>query len=140
MVEPIIEHGVKPSFGGVDEEGVLVDTVSLSPMRDEVTRKSGDGRYTEYVRMEDPRLEIEIKGRPRRNGQGNAHGLGNVHPGVALDLLNVADGANIHGFDISDDNVTIIGNPKRDWSDTDGTQVTVPAVYRPFIAKPVVTP
>lgn len=138
MVEPTIEHGVAPSFGGVDEEGILVDSVSWSPMRDEVTRRSGDGRYTEYARFEDPRLEGEIKGRPRKNAQGNAFGLGNVHPGVANDLANVADGANIHGFDIDDDNVTTIGNPKRDWSDTDGTQVTVPFTYRPFIPKPAV--
>lgn len=135
MVEPIIEHGIKPNFGIKDEEGLMVTDVSLKPVRDEVTRK-GDNRAVEYSRWEDPRLEGNIKGRPRRNAQGNAFGLGNIHPGVACDLANVADGANLHGFDISEDNVTIIGNPSRDSSDGDGTTCDIPFIYRPFIAKP----
>lgn len=136
MIEPLIEHGVKPNFGIKDEEGLMVTDVSLKPMRDEVTRK-GDNRAVEYSRWEDPRLEGSIKGRPRRNAQGNASGLGNIHPGVAFDLANVADGANLHGFDITDDNVTIIGNPSRDSADGDGTTCDIPFTYRPFIAKPV---
>lgn len=135
MVEPLIEHGIKPNFGIRDEEGLLVNDVSWKPMRDNVTRK-GDGRYVEYSRWEDPRLEGNIKGRPRRNAQGNAFGLGNIHPGVAFDLANVADGSDIHGFDINDDNVTEIGNPTRDSTDADGTTSDIPFTYRPFIAKP----
>lgn len=135
MVEPLIEHGIKPNFGIQDEEGLMVTDVSWKPMRDNVTRK-GDNRAVEYSRWEDPRLEGNIKGRPRRNAQGNAFGLGNIHPGVACDLANVADGANIHGFEISDDNVTEIGNPSRDSSDGDGTTLDIPFTYRPFIAKP----
>lgn len=135
MIEPIIEHGTKPSFGVQDEEGLMVTDVSLKPMRDNVTHK-GDNRAVEYSRWEDPRLEGNIKGRPRRNAQGNAFGLGNVHPGQAYDLLNVADGADLHGFEIDDDNVTEIGNPTRDSSDSNPTAIDVPFTYRPFIAKP----
>lgn len=134
MVEPIIEHGIKPNFGLRDEEGLMVTDVSLKPMRDQVTRV-GENRAVEYERWENPRLEGEVKGRPRRNAQGNAFGLGNVHPGVALDLACVADGAGLHGFDIRAANSTIIGNPTRDTSDGDGTTVTVPFTYRPFILK-----
>lgn len=113
----------------------MVDKVSLKPMRDQVARK-GPNRATIYERWEDPRLEGEVGGRPFTNAQGNAFGLGNVHPGVAVDLANVADGTDIHGFDIRDDNVTIIGNPTRDLDDgNDGAKVNVPFTYRPFIAK-----
>ncbi len=136
MVEPIIEHGTKPNYGIHDEEGLMVTEVSMKPMRDNVRRK-GDNRATEYSRWEDPRLEGEVKGRPRRNAQGNAFGLGNIHPGVACDLANVADGGDIHGFNIDDDNVTEIGNPGRDSSDADGTTVNVPFIYNPFMKKPV---
>lgn len=131
---PLIEHGIKPHYAAKDETGLMVTDVSLKPMRDQVTHK-GANRAVEYERWEDPRLEGEVKGRPSRNAQGLAHGLADVHPGTAVDLLNVADGASIHGFDIDDDNVTIIGNPTRDSSDGDGTSITVPFTYRPFIAK-----
>lgn len=134
MIEPLIEHGIKPNYGIKDEEGLMVTDVSWKPMRDNVRRK-GENRATEYSRWEDPRLEGNIKGRPRRNAQGNAFGLGNVHPGVACDLANVADGANIHGFDINDDNVTEIGNPSRDSTDADGTTLDIPFIHDPFIAK-----
>lgn len=135
-LEPFIEHGVQPSYGLQQEEGMLVESVSVTAERDEVARKGAE-RTTEYSRWEDPRLTGEIQGRPRRNAQGNLYGLGNVHPGVALDLANIADGMDIHGFNINDDNVTIIGNPKRESSDSDGTKVTIPFTYRPFIAKAV---
>lgn len=134
-VEPIIEHGHKPSYGLKDETGLMVSDCSLKPMRDQVTHK-GDNRAVEYERWEDPRLEGEIKGRPSRNASGEAHGLANIHPGTAMDLANVADGMDLHGFDIDGDNVTIIGNPGRDTSDGDGTSITAPFTYRPFIPKP----
>ncbi len=69
------------------------------------------------------------------NPAGEAHGLANVHPGTAVDLVNVADGRDIHGFVIDDDNVTVIGNPSRDSTDGDGVTLPIPFVYRPFIAK-----
>ena len=133
-VAPIIEHGIKPSYGKLDETGLMVTDVSLKPMRDEVTHK-GSNRAVEYARYEDPRLEGEVKGRPSRNEAGQAHGLANIHPGVAFDLANVADGVDIHGFEIDTDNSTIIGNPTRDTSDGDGTSITVPFTYRPFTIK-----
>jgi len=134
-VAPIIEHGISPGYRHVDETGMLVTDCSWKPMRDQVTHK-GSNRAVEYERWEDPRLEGEIKGRPARNPAGEAHGLGNVHPGTAYDLANVADGRDIHGFDIDDDNVTIIGNVTRDSTDGDGVSLTIPFTYRPFIAKP----
>jgi hypothetical protein len=133
-VEPIIEHGITPGYRHIDETGMLVTDCSWKPMRDEVAHK-GSNRAVEYLRYEDPRLEGEIKGRPIRNPAGEAHGLANVHPGTAVDLANVADGRDIHGFVIDDDNVTVIGNPSRDSTDGDGVTLTIPFVYRPFIAK-----
>jgi hypothetical protein len=132
-IEPLIEHGTKPAYGIKDETGLMVTDVSLKPMRDQVTHK-GDQRAVEYERWEDPRLEGEIKGRPSRNALGQAHGLANIHPGTATTLLNVADGDDIHGFEIDADNVTIVGNPTRDHADGEGTTISVPFTYRPFIA------
>jgi hypothetical protein len=134
-LEPIIEHGRKRSVDLVDEEGLMVDKVSLRPMRDETTRKGAD-RTTIYARYDDPRIEGEIGGRPFMNAQGNPFGLGNIHPGVAVDLANLADGQNVHGFDIEDDNTTIVLNPTRELDDgADGCKVTVPFVHRPFIPR-----
>ena len=137
MLEPIIERGIRRSYREVDEEGILVEDVSWKPMRDEVTHK-GDVRAVDYSRWEDPRLEFEIKGPLKKDAMGQAFGLGNVHPGAAYDCLNVADGRDIHGFEIDDDNTTIIGNPTRDSSAASGVSVTIPGVYRPYIAKPVI--
>lgn len=131
FVEPIIEHGVKPS-GIADEDGALILSLDLNPMRDEVVSK-GDKRADEYVRMENPRIEGEFTLRPRRNALGKYYGLGNAHPGeAATDLINLPVNDDIHGFRISASASIILGNPKRSKGD-EGVQITQPFKYMPFV-------
>lgn len=130
-VDAIIEHGVKPS-GIADEDGALILSLDLSPMRDEVVSK-GDKRADEYVRMENPRIEGEFTLRPRRNALGQHFGLGNVHPGTAAtDLVNLPVNSDIHGFRISGSASIILGNPKQSRGD-EGVQITQPFKYMPFV-------
>ena len=130
FVEPIIEHGVKYS-GLDDEDGALILSMDINPMRDEVEQK-GDSRAVEYVRLENPRLECEFSLRPRRNALGKSYGLGNTHPGTAAtDLVNLPVNENIHGFRISESCSIILGNPKRSKGD-EGVTITLPFKYMPF--------
>ena len=131
FVEPIIEHGVKPS-GLADEDGALILSLDLNPMRDEVSSK-GDTRAEEYNRQENPRIEGEFSLRPRRNALGENYGFGNIHPGSACtDLVNLPVNSNLHGFRISASASIIMGNPKRSKGD-DGTTITQPFKYMPFV-------
>ncbi len=131
FVEPIIEHGVKVS-DLADEDGALILSLDLSPMRDAVMQK-GASRATEYVRYEDPRIEGEMSLRPRRNALGLPYGLGNAHPGSAVtDLVNLPVNSNIHGFRISESATICLNNPKQTRGD-DGLQITQPFVYYPFV-------
>lgn len=133
-VEPIYEYGLAPSFGLVNETGVLVRSVTFSPERDVVTRK-GSNRADAYERHENPRLGISFEGEiiPATSG-GAAEGLAQAHPGASVDLANAADGDNIHGFDIDGDNLTVVMNPTRTLSDSEAATVTIPAMYKPFIS------
>lgn len=130
FVAPIIEHGIKVS-GLEDEEGALILSLDLNPMRDEVAQK-GDSRAVEYVRMEDPRIEGEFSLRPRRNAVGLHFGLGNAHPGSAVaSLVNLPVNSDLHGFRISESASIILGNPKQTRGD-DGRTITQPFKYMPF--------
>lgn len=133
-VTPIIEYGLAPSFGLVNETGVLVKSVTFTPERDVVTRK-GSNRAVNYERHEDPRLGISFTGEiiPATSG-GAAEGLAQAHPGSSVDLANAADGDDIHGFDIDADNLTVVLNPTRELSDSEAPTVTIPAMYRPFVS------
>jgi hypothetical protein len=134
-VEPILTYGISNDFDPVDETGILVKSVSYSPERDEVMRK-GSNRARGYLRYEDPRLGISVSGEMIPDVNGAAQGLANAHPGSSVDLANAADGVDIHGFDIDADNLTVVGNPTRELSDSEAATVTIPATSCPFIAKP----
>lgn len=130
FVEPIIEHGVKIS-GLEDEEGALILSLDLNPMRDEVEQK-GDTRAVEYMRYENPRIEGEFSLRPRRNALGHNYGFGNAHPGTAAtSLVNLPVNTDLHGFRISESASIILGNPKQTRGD-DGRMITQPFKYLPF--------
>lgn len=131
FVAPIIEHGVKPS-GIEDEQGALILTLDLNPMRDQVVQK-GDSYADVYERWENPRIEAEFTLRPRRDALGKAFGLGNIHPGTAAtDLVNLPVNADIHGFRISANGSIIMGNPKDSRGD-EGRTITQPFMYKPFV-------
>jgi len=130
FVDPIIEHGVKLS-GLEDEEGALILSLDLNPMRDRVDQK-GASRAVEYSRWENPRIEGEFSLRPRRDALGKNFGLGNTHPGqAATTLVNLPVNADIHGFRISESCAIELGNPKRSKGD-EGTTITLPFTYNPF--------
>lgn len=130
FVEPMIEHGVKVSRLA-DEDGALILSLDLNPMRDKVEQK-GDTRAVEYQRWEDPRIEGEFSLRPRRNPLGENFGLGDIHPGTAAtDLVNLPKGSSIHGFRITDTASIIMGNPK-DTRGDEGRTITQPFEFRPF--------
>jgi hypothetical protein len=134
-VAPIITYGVANDFDPVDETGILVKSVSYTPERNE-TMRMGANRARAFLRYDDPRLGISISGELIPTAEGAAQGLANAHPGSSVDLANAADGTNIHGFDIDEDNLTVVGNPTRELSDTEAATVTIPATFCPFIAKP----
>lgn len=131
FVNPIIEHGVKVS-GLENEDGALILSLDLGPMRDEVEQK-GDSRAVEYVREENPRIEGEFSLRPRRDTLGKNFGLGNAHPGTAAtDLVNLPVNSDLHGFRITDSATIILGNPKQTRGD-EGKTITQPFKYLPFV-------
>lgn len=131
FVEPIIEHGVKIS-GLADEDGALILSLDLNPMRDEV-EQTGDSSAIEYVRCQNPRIEGEFSLRPRRNGLGLNYGLGNAHPGTAVtDLVNLPVNSELHGFRISLSASIVLGNPKQTRND-EGRTITQPFKYLPFV-------
>lgn len=130
FIEPIIEHGVKPS-GIEDEDGALILSHDGNPMRDEVESK-GDSRAVEYLRAENPRIEGDFSLRPRRNALGVHYGMGNMHPGTAAtNLANLRVNSDFHGFRISGSATIVMGNPKHSRGD-DGTTITQPYKYLPF--------
>lgn len=129
-VDAIIEHGVKLN-DLADEEGALILSLDLNPMRDKVEQK-GESRAVEYERWENPRIEGEFSLRPRRNALGKFTGLGNMHPGAAVtDLVNLPVGSNVHGFRISASCAIIMGNAKQSRGD-EGKTITQPFTYNPF--------
>lgn len=131
FVEPIIEHGVKVS-GLENEDGALILSLDLNPMRDKVEQK-GDSRAVEYQRWENPRIEGEFSLRPRRDALGKNFGLGNAHPGTAAtDLINLPVNSDLHGFRITDSASIILGNPKQTRGD-EGRSITQPFEYAPFV-------
>lgn len=131
FVEPIIEHGVKVS-GLENEDGALILSLDLNPMRDQVEQK-GDSRSVEYERWENPRIEGEFSLRPRRDALGKNFGLGNAHPGTAAtDLVNLPVNSSLHGFRITESASIILGNPKQTRGD-EGKSITQPFQYKPFV-------
>jgi len=131
FVEPIIEHGIKVS-GLEDEDGALILSLDLNPMRDKVEQK-GDSRAGEYQRWENPRIEGEFSLRPRRNPLGKTFGLGNAHPGTAAtSLINLPVNSDLHGFRITESASIILGNPKNTRGD-EGKSITQPFEYAPFV-------
>lgn len=135
-VTPVLTYGVANDFDPVDETGILVKSVSYTGERDETMRK-GSNRARRFLRFDDPRLVISVQGEMIPDVGGDAQGLANAHPGSAVELANAADGDDIFGFDISEDNLTVVGNPSRETSDSEPATVTIPAIYCPFIAAPV---
>lgn len=132
FVLPIIEHGVKVS-GLSDEEGALILTLDLNPMRDQVVQQ-GDSDADEYEFWKNPRIEGEFTLRPRRNAVGLHYGLGNLHPGTAIaSLINLPVNSELHGFRISASASIIAGNPKHSRSREQGRTITQPFQYKPFV-------
>lgn len=132
FVFPIIEHGVKIS-GLVDEEGALILSLELNPMRDQVVHQ-GDSDADEYEYWKNPRIEGSFELRPRRNALGLHFGLGNTHPGTAVaSLLNLPVNSDLHGFRISASASIILGNPKQTRSRDNGRTITLPFTYKPFV-------
>lgn len=131
FVEPLIEHGLKVS-GLVDEDGALILSLELNPMRDQVVQQ-GASRADEYEYWHNPRIEGEFSLRPRRNALGLNYGLGNMHPGTAVtSLLNLQVNSDIHGFRITEDASIIMGNPKSSRGE-EGKTITQPFQYKPFV-------
>ena len=131
FVKPIIEHGVKVS-GLADEDGALILSLDLNPMRDQVEQK-GDSRAVEYERWDNPRIEGEFSLRPRRNALALNFGLGNAHPGTAAtDLVNLPYNSDLHGFRLTDSMSIILGNPKQTRGD-EGRSITQPFQCKPFV-------
>jgi hypothetical protein len=131
FVEPIIEHGVKVS-GLEHEDGALILTLDLNPMRDDVVQQ-GASKADEYEYWHNPRIEGEFTLRPRRNAIGLNYGLGNIHPGTAAtSLVNLPLNSDIHGFRISESASIIMGNPK-DSRGEEGRTITQPFKYKPFV-------
>lgn len=132
FVQPIIEHGVNVA-GLFDEDGALILSLDLNPMRDQVEQQ-GDTEAVEYEYWRNPRIEGEFSLRPRRNAVGLHFGLGNAHPGSAVaSLVNLPVNSDLHGFRISGSASIILGNPKRSKSKEQGLTITQPFMYRPFV-------
>lgn len=132
FVAPIIEHGVSVS-GLEDEEGALILSLELNPMRDTIVHQ-GDSQADEYERWHNPRIEGSFSLRPRRDALGKSRGLGNLHPGTAItSLVNLPVNSELHGFRISESASIIAGNPKQNRTMDNGKSIDQPFIYKPFV-------
>jgi hypothetical protein len=131
-VDAIIEHGVKPGYDLVDETGLLVKSLEITPTREKIQRK-GNNRKVSYVRYENPLLNLAFSGAILPDGAGAAVGFANQHPGTTITALANYTG-DIHGFSPADGKI-IYEDPVRSLSDGDEEpQVSFTAVQYPGIA------
>lgn len=133
MIQPIIEHGVKPNYDLVDETGVMVKSVSFKGERDWVERK-GSSRMISYIRGENPRLLIDISGSMIPSPSGNAQGLAAAHPGAAVTLANFTGAAVRHGFSATDNRRIVLKDAGTELTDEEEPQVTLACQLYPGIA------
>lgn len=137
MPTATLEYGTPPSYDLVNETGLLIRRVTLTPERT-TRRRQGQNRATVYLAYDDPTLGIELEGTiiPATVG-GAAEGLAQAHPGSAIELANCADNDAIHGFTIDEANLTVIESASRQLDETEAPSVTVGARYFPFVLAPV---
>jgi hypothetical protein len=101
-VAAIIEHGTKPGYDQVDEQGLIVLKTSFKGSRTKVEKKNPQLRMPTYVRGEAPTMTININGKPIPDAGGSLQGICAAHPGNAMTLLNFTGTDSVGGFAAAD--------------------------------------
>lgn len=130
-----IDHGSIASGGGcdiVDEIGILVNSLTISPTREKRVFKNASG-CTAGLRYQDPILTFDFDGYMSAVDPGDeANNLHNIHPGTAVASIANYTGA-IYGFDPADGTL-VLEDPVRQLSNEDLCKAQCKIVQHPFVA------
>lgn len=121
-IQAIIEHGSKPGYDQVDEEGLIVMSTSFKGTRTKIEKKNPETRMVGYIRAEDPRMTININGKPIATAGGALQGICIINPGNALNLANFTGSDAVAGFAAADNKLLFYDDFTLDT--TDGEEPT----------------
>lgn len=121
----VIQHGSIANQALVDEPNILVESLTVSPARDEKRYKSGAGN-TAAIGFRDPILSFEFSGWVKTKA-----GLADQHPGTTVASLANYAGAKF-GFDNAD-GVMVYTDPSSDFSPDDPEKVKFKVTQYPFV-------
>ncbi len=122
----ILTQGTIANHGLVDEPNILVESLTVTPERDEKMYKSGTGATTAYG-ARDPKISFEFSGWVKAKA-----GLADQHPGTTVASLANYQGAK-NGFD-NTMGVMIFKDFSSDQSPDDPEKIKFKVLQLPFIA------
>jgi hypothetical protein len=147
MPSPCTIKGALPKYARQQfrETGLLVDSCSFDPQVDIVNLRAnepGAPGVTKQTQVWTRDLNIELKGQPVSNAQGQMHGLAAVEPGAAVVCAHFAaatieDGVEVVpavarcGFTRDAAKLLQVGAPKLELGEN--TEFTLPMTYFRFI-------
>ena len=126
-VAAIIQWGALPETASlVDEPNILIQSLTITPSRDEKYYKGAATRADEGVSLTNPSLTFAFKAYVSAES-----GLAVQHPGTQVtELANFA--AVIHGFDPAQ-GMMLYKDPSRELTIEDPDMVNFTVVHKPFI-------
>jgi len=123
-VQAFIQHGTLVNSALLDEPNILVNSLSVTPAREEKLYKFGG--VTKVARYTDPTISFAFSGIVEA-----LSGLGDQHPGTAItSLANFASAR--HGFDPGD-GVIVYKDVSTEETGDDPTSISFTAQQFPFI-------
>lgn len=126
-VAAIIQWGALPETASlVDEPNILIQSLTITPSREEKFYKGATTRADEGVSLTNPSLSFAFKAYVSAEA-----GLAVQHPGTQVtELANFA--AVIHGFDPSQ-GMMLYKDPSRELTIEDPDMINFTVVHKPFI-------
>jgi len=123
----LVQHGTLTSNVLLDEVGVLVNSLTITPTRSEKLYK-GAGGATRAIRSTDPTISFAFSGTV-----STSSGFATQHPGTAVSALaNFGVGVSRHGF-TSGDGTTVYKDVSETENGEDPTQISFTATQFPFM-------
>lgn len=126
-VTAIIQWGSLPETASlVDEANILIQSLTITPKREEKRYKGASTRATEGISLTDPTLTFAFKAYV-----ATETGLAIQHPGTQVtELANFA--AAIHGFDPTQ-GMMIYKDPSRELTIEDPDMISFTVEHLPFV-------
>lgn len=121
----IIQHGSIANHALVDEPNILVESLTVAPVRDKREYKSGAGN-TAALGFRDPKLSFDFTGWVKSSA-----GLVGQHPGTTVSALANYNGAK-YGFE-NTDGTMVYEDPSSDFTPDDPEKVKFKVTQYPFV-------